>query len=123
MISVYVLAHNLGSVSNLSLAKPSVPSGMCLAPIWGDSHPYEIHEIQPADAFTASLTNLVNLAALRFAFFSVSRAAFCYYTIGAGGLWSMYTLKPSSINSFAINANTKIWIVKILMSHFFSCVP
>lgn len=93
LISVYVLAHNLGSVSNLSLAKPSVPSGMCLAPVWWDSLPYEIHEIQPADAFTASLTNLVNLAALRFAFFSVSRTASCSccYAIGAGGLWNTYT--------------------------------
>lgn len=92
-ISVYVLAHNLGSVSSLSLAKPSVPSGMCLAPIWWNSLPYEIHEIQPADAFTASLTNLLNLAALRFAFLSVSTTASCfrYYAIGGGGIWNMDT--------------------------------
>lgn len=85
MISVYVLAHNLGSVSNLSLAKPSVPSGMCLAPIWWNYLPYEIHEIQLADAFIASLTNLLNLAALRFALLSVSRTVSrSYYAIGGG---------------------------------------
>lgn len=93
MISVYVLAHNLGSVSNLSLAKPSVPSGICLARIWWNSLPYKIHEMQPADAFTASLTNLLNLAALRFAFLSVSRPASCSYycAIDGGGISNMDT--------------------------------
>lgn len=93
MISVYVLAHNLGSVSNLSLAKPSVPSGICLAPIWWNSLPYEIHAMQPADAFTASQTNLLNLAALKFAFLSVSRPASCSYycAIDGGGISYMDT--------------------------------
>lgn len=93
LISVYVLAHNLGSVSNLSLAKPSVPSGTGLAPIWWNSLPYEIHEIQPADAFTALLTNVLNLAAPRFAFLSVSRtvSCSCYYATGEGGLWNTVT--------------------------------
>lgn len=88
--AVYVLAHNLGSVSNLSLAKPSVPSGMCLAPVWWNSLPQETREIQPADAFTASLTNLLHLAALGFAFLSVSgTASSCYYARCGRGTWNM----------------------------------
>ena len=83
----------MGSVSNLSLAKPSVPSGMCLTPTWWNSLPYEIHDIQPADAFTASLTNLLYLAAWSFAFLSVSRTASHshYYALGGGGIRNMDT--------------------------------
>lgn len=104
LISVYVLAHNLGSVSNLSLAKPSVPSGTGLAPIWWNSLPYEIHEIQPADAFTALLTNVLNLAAPRFAFLSVSRtvSCSCYYATGEGVCGTRLRMeheKPSGFNS------------------------
>lgn len=128
MISVYVLAHNLGSVSNLSLAKPSVPSGTCLAPIWWNSLPYEIHEIQPADAFTASLTNFLDLAAPRFAFLSVSRtvSCSCYYATGDGDMRNMVTYETRETFWFQqpdTQATTKIWVPKSPKCHFSSGMP
>lgn len=54
LLYVYEFAHNLGSVSHLSLVKPSVPSAKYLDPIWWNCLPYKIHGIPTADAFNAS---------------------------------------------------------------------